>query len=64
MAISEPRHAAMDTDTIHLKILLPSQVFADRTGVTRMVVETSAGAHGILPHRLDCAAVLEPGILM
>jgi len=47
---------------IHLKILLPFQVFAEKTGVSRIVVETSAGSYGLLPHRLDCVAALVPGI--
>ncbi len=29
----------------------------------RIVVETLQGSMGILPHRLDCAAALSPGIL-
>lgn len=46
-----------------LKILLPFQVFAEKTGVSSIVAETHAGSFGILPQRLDCAAVLVPGIL-
>ena len=46
-----------------LKILLPSEIFADLTGVTRIVAETRAGSFGLLPGRLDCAAALAPGIL-
>ena len=49
---------------MHLKILLPSEVFADQTEVLRIVAETSVGSVGILPRRLDCAAVLTPGILI
>ncbi len=48
---------------MNLKVLLPFQVFADRTGVTRIVAETREGAFGLLPHRLDCVAALAPGIL-
>lgn len=48
---------------MNLKLLLPFQVFADKAGVTRIVAETRAGSFGILPHRLDCAAALAPGIL-
>jgi F-type H+-transporting ATPase subunit epsilon len=48
---------------MNLKILLPFQVFAEKTGVTRMVAETREGAFGLLPHRLDCVAALVPGIL-
>lgn len=46
-----------------LKILLPYQVFAEIHGVKRIVAETPRGSFGLLPHRLDCVAVLEPGIL-
>jgi len=46
-----------------LKILLPFQVFAEKTGVSRIVAETRKGSFGLLPHRLDCAAALAPGIL-
>jgi F-type H+-transporting ATPase subunit epsilon len=45
-----------------LKILLPSQVFAEKTGVLRIVAETQEGSFGLLPHRLDCVAALVPGI--
>jgi len=48
---------------MNLKVLLPFQVFADRTGVTRIVAETHEGSFGLLPHRLDCVAALAPGIL-
>ncbi len=48
---------------MHLKVLLPFRVFADVPEVTRAVVETSAGALGLLPRRLDCAAAVVPGIL-
>jgi F-type H+-transporting ATPase subunit epsilon len=45
-----------------LKILLPSEVFAQKTGVSRIVAETQEGSFGLLPHRLDCVAALVPGI--
>ena len=48
---------------MHLKILLPFRVFADVGGVSRIVAETTDGSVGFLPHRLDCAAALVPGIL-
>ena len=48
---------------MRLKILLPFQVFAEMTEVLRVVAETSEGAFGLLPHRLDCVAALVPGIL-
>jgi len=50
-------------ELMHLKILLPSQVFADKEGVARLVTETTSGSFGFLPHRLDCVAALVPGIL-
>ncbi len=49
---------------MHLKILLPFDIFADKADVLRIVAETSAGSFGILPHRLDCVAALVPGILI
>jgi F-type H+-transporting ATPase subunit epsilon len=49
---------------MHLKVLLPFQVFAERTGVSRIVAETHKGSLGLLPHRLDCVAALVPGILI
>jgi len=49
---------------MNLKILLPFQVFAEKTGVSRVVAETSEGSFGLLPHRLDCVAALAPGILI
>jgi F-type H+-transporting ATPase subunit epsilon len=49
---------------MNLKVLLPFQVFADKTGVARIVAETRDGSFGILPHRLDCVAALAPGILI
>jgi F-type H+-transporting ATPase subunit epsilon len=48
---------------MNLKVLLPFQVFADKTGIARIVVETLDGSFGLLPHRLDCVAALAPGIL-
>jgi F-type H+-transporting ATPase subunit epsilon len=48
---------------MNLKVLLPFEVFADKTGVSRIVAETRAGSFGLLPHRQDCAAALTPGIL-
>ncbi len=31
--------------------------------MVRIVAESTAGSFGLLPHRLDCVAVLVPGIL-
>ena len=47
-----------------LKILLPFRIFAEKTGVSRIVAETREGSFGLLPHRLDCVASLAPGILI
>ena len=49
---------------MNLKVLLPFQIFTEKTGVTRIVAETSDGSFGLLPHRLDCVAALPPGILL
>ncbi len=49
---------------MNLKVLLPFGIFAEKTGVLRLVAETRAGAFGLLPHRLDCMAALTPGILI
>ncbi len=49
---------------MNLKILLPFQIFAEKTGVSRIVAETPEGSFGLLPHRLDCVAALVPGILV
>jgi F-type H+-transporting ATPase subunit epsilon len=49
---------------MHLKVLLPFQIFAESTGVSRIVAETREGSFGLLPHRLDCVAALAPGILI
>jgi F-type H+-transporting ATPase subunit epsilon len=48
---------------MNLRILLPFQVFANKTGVSRIVAETREGSFGLLPHRRDCIAALAPGIL-
>lgn len=49
---------------MNLKILLPFQIFAQKTGVLRIVAETREGSFGLLPRRLDCTAALVPGILI
>ncbi len=48
---------------MNLKILLPFQIFAEKTGVSRIVAETREGSFGLLPHRHDCVVALAPGIL-
>jgi F-type H+-transporting ATPase subunit epsilon len=49
---------------MNLNILLPYKVFAEKTGVSRIVAESHTGSFGLLPHRLDCVAALAPGILV
>jgi F-type H+-transporting ATPase subunit epsilon len=54
----------MPATLMNLKVLLPFQIFAEKTGVSRIVAETPDGSFGLLPHRLDCVAALSPGILI
>ena len=54
----------MPPTLMHLKVLLPFQVFADKTDVLRIVADGRDGSFGLLPHRLDCVAALTPGILI
>jgi F-type H+-transporting ATPase subunit epsilon len=49
---------------MNLKVLLPFQVFAQKSGVTRIVAEGHDGSFGLLPNRLDCVAALVPGIFL
>lgn len=49
---------------MNLKVLLPFRVFAEKTGIARIVAETGEGSFGLLPNRLDCVAALIPGILI
>jgi len=53
----------MQPARMNIKILLPYKIFAEKSGVVRIVAETRSGSFGLLPHRLDCAASLVPGIL-
>lgn len=48
---------------MHLKILMPSRIFAEKTDVSHVIAETAEGSFGLLPRRLDCVAALAPGIL-
>jgi len=57
------RTAVVKVPSMTLTILLPTQIFARKTGVTRMVAETGQGSFGILPRRIDCTAALTAGIL-
>ncbi len=54
----------MQPARMNLKVLLPYKVFAEKTGVSRIVARSSEGSFGLLPHRLDCVAALVPGILV
>ncbi len=54
----------MQPACMHLEILLPFRIFAEVTGVLRIVATTTEGAYGLLPHRLDCVASLSPGLLV
>jgi F-type H+-transporting ATPase subunit epsilon len=49
---------------MNLKVLLPFRIFAEKTGVSRIIAETREGSFGLLPRRLDCVAALAPGILI
>ena len=49
---------------MNLEVLLPYRIFAEKTGVSRIVAATLDGSFGLLPHRLDCVAALAPGILI
>jgi len=53
----------MPPKLMSLKVLLPFQIFVEKTGVARIVAETREGSFGLLPQRLDCVAALVPGIL-
>lgn len=53
----------MNSELMNLRILLPFQIFAEKEGVSRIVAEGREGSFGLLSHRLDCVAALEPGIL-
>ena len=53
----------MPSTLMHLKVLLPFQIFAEKTDVSRIVAETREGSKRLLPHRLDYVAALTPGIL-
>ena len=54
----------MQPTLMNLKVLLPFGLFAEKTGVSRIIAETREGSFGLLPHRLDCVAALAPGILI
>jgi len=54
----------MSDSSMRLQLLLPSCVMTQAEDVLRIVAETSAGSLGLLPNRLDCTAIIVPGILL
>lgn len=54
----------MTQKLMHLRVLLPYQVFVDKSSVVRIVADTSTGSFGLLPRRRDCVMALVPGILI
>lgn len=54
----------MQPTRMNLKILLPFRIFAETSGISRIVAETCEGSFGLLPRRLDCVTSLVPGILI
>ena len=46
-----------------LRVLLPYQVLTEVSGVRSVTADTTQGSLGLLPQRLDCVAILVPGIL-
>ena len=53
----------MPSNLMQLKVLLPFKVFAQKAEVKSIVAKTDQGFVGLLPNRLDCVAVITPGIL-
>lgn len=53
----------MEPLLMHLKVLLPFQVFTEKLDVARIVADTHSGSFGLLPRRLDCVAALAAGVL-
>ena len=58
-----PSPPAPADGTMHLKVLLPTQVLVDEA-VTRVVAEAENGAFGLLPRHIDFVAALVPGVLI
>jgi len=52
----------MSPASMNLRILLPFEVFAEKSKVSCIVAESQEGSFGLWPHRLDCVAALSPGI--
>lgn len=55
--------SAVADELMQLSVHLPFKVFGVYETVESIVLDTPAGAFGMLPHRRDCVADLEPGIL-
>ena len=49
---------------MNLKVLQHFEIFAVKTGVTRLVAETREGSFGLLPHRRASVAAVAPGLLI
>lgn len=47
-----------------LTVCVPTEVVLEKNNVVRIVAESYEGHFGILPARLDCVAMLVPGILL
>jgi len=48
---------------MRLRVFLPSKVFLEVDGVSRIVAQGCAGSFGLLPYRRDCVSALAPGLL-
>jgi len=46
-----------------LQLQTPQELWPERTGVLKLLVETSQGLLGILPRHRDCLVLVYPGIL-
>jgi F-type H+-transporting ATPase subunit epsilon len=46
-----------------LKVMIPFEILLEKEGLIRLVAETTKGSFGLLPLRLDCTALLVPGIV-
>ena len=53
----------MAWDSMVLKIVLPLEPLLEQEGVIRLVVDTTKGSIGFRPLRLDCVALVVPGII-
>jgi F-type H+-transporting ATPase subunit epsilon len=58
-----PSGAPTERTRMTVRVLLPHRELAMHDDVIRLVADTTAGSHGLLPRRLDVIMVLRPGIL-